>query len=171
MDGKGRLQFEAIHDSMSSLASHFFYQSWQCQKHAPHPTKPGYITLLTDLTKVYFEPLAGIRVLARQREVEEKFGQSQSQRDGSSSLDLGGEEAVDEVLEEIKGLTGEMEDVEMEVKAGDLYVSPDHRSERASDAVGSWCHHEITSGELAIPHDVSHVLGEHWWSGRFVRTA
>jgi hypothetical protein len=39
-------------------------------------------------------------------------------------LDLGGEEAVDEVLEEIKGLIGDMEDVEMEVKAGDLYVSP-----------------------------------------------
>jgi len=56
--------------------------------------------------------------------VEEKFGQSQSQRDGGSSLDLGGEEAVDEVLEEVKGLMGDMEDVEMEVKAGDLYVSP-----------------------------------------------
>jgi hypothetical protein len=27
-------------------------------------------------------------------------------------------------LEEIKGLMGDMEDVEMEVKAGDLYVSP-----------------------------------------------
>jgi len=37
---------------------------------------------------------------------------------------LGGEEAVDEVLEEIKGLMEDMEDVEMEVKAGDLYVSP-----------------------------------------------
>ena len=56
--------------------------------------------------------------------MEEKFGQSQSQRDGASSLDLGGEEAVDEVLEEVKGLMGDMEDVEMEVKAGDLYVSP-----------------------------------------------
>lgn len=56
--------------------------------------------------------------------MEEKFGQSQSQRDGGSSLDLGGEEAVDEVLEEVKGLMGDMEDVEMEVKAGDLYVSP-----------------------------------------------
>ena len=56
--------------------------------------------------------------------MEEKFGQSQSQRDGASSLDLGGEEAVDEVLEEVKGLMGDMEDAEMEVKAGDLYVSP-----------------------------------------------
>jgi hypothetical protein len=124
MDGKGRRQFEALHDSMSRPASYFFYHSLYYQKYASHPTKPGYITLLTDLTKVYFEPLAGIRVLARQREVEEKFGQSQSQRDGASSLDLGGEEAVDEVLEEIKGLIGDMEDVEMEVKAGDLYVSP-----------------------------------------------
>jgi hypothetical protein len=77
---------------------------------------------LTDLKKVYFEPLAGIRVLARQREVEEKFGQSQSQCDGSSSLDLGGEEAVAEVLEDVAGLMGQVEDVEMEVKAGDLYV-------------------------------------------------
>ena len=55
--------------------------------------------------------------------MEEKFGQSQSQRDGASSLDLGGEEAVDEVLEEVEALMEEMEDVEMEVKAGDLYVS------------------------------------------------
>jgi hypothetical protein len=124
MDGKGRRQFEALHDSMSRSASYFFYHSLSYQKFASHPTKPGYITLLTDLTKVYFEPLAGIRVLARQREVEEEFGQSQSQRDGGGSLDLGGEEAVDEVLEEIKGLMGDMEDVEMEVKAGDLYVSP-----------------------------------------------
>jgi hypothetical protein len=30
---------------------------------------------------------------------------------------------VNEVLKEIKGLMGDMEDVEMEVKAGDLYVS------------------------------------------------
>jgi hypothetical protein len=78
---------------------------------------------LTDLTKIYFEPLAGIRLLARQREVEEKFGQSQSQRDGGSSLDLGGEEAVAEVLDDVACLMGQMDDVEMEVKAGDLYVS------------------------------------------------
>lgn len=79
--------------------------------------------ILTDLEKVYFEPLAGIRVLARQREVEEKFGQSQSQRDGSSSLDLGGEEAVADVLEQLAVLMSQLDDVEMEVKAGDLYVS------------------------------------------------
>ena len=126
-------------------------QNLSYQKYAPHPTKPGYITLLTDLTKVYFEPLAGIRVLARQREVEEKFGQSQSQRDGASSLDLGGEEAVDEVLEEIKGLMGDMEDMEMEVKAGDLYVSPWQRlmkwdSYKDLDVIiksprGNWLYH------------------------------
>lgn len=78
---------------------------------------------MTDLTKVYFEPLVGIRLLARQREVEEKYRASQ-RADGSSSLDVGGEEAVDEVLEQVRGLMGpELGEAEMTIAAGDLYVS------------------------------------------------
>jgi hypothetical protein len=61
--------------------------------------------------------------LARQREVEEQFGQSQSQRDGAGSLDLGGEKAVDEVLGGIGELMAGLEDAELEIRAGDLYVS------------------------------------------------
>lgn len=95
------------------------------QKHARHPTKPGYILLLTDLTKVYFEPLVGIRLLARQREVEENHGETQRARDGGgSSLDMGGGEAVQEVLDGLDGLMGtELEEAELAVSAGDLYVS------------------------------------------------
>lgn len=72
---------------------------------------------------MYFEPLVGIRLLARQREVEEKYGVSQ-RADGGSSLDIGGEEAVDEVLEQVGSLMGtELGEAEMTVAAGDLYVS------------------------------------------------
>lgn len=95
------------------------------QKYARHPTKPGFIVLLTDLSKVYFEPLVGIRLLARQREVDEKYGESQRRADGGgSSLDIGGEKAVDEALQGVDSLMGkELEDAEMTVSAGDLYVS------------------------------------------------
>jgi hypothetical protein len=80
---------------------------------------------VTDLIKVYFEPLAGIRLLARQREVEDKYGQSQKQQDaGGSSLDIGGEEAVQEVLDGVASLMGdELEGGQLEVSPGDLYVS------------------------------------------------
>lgn len=79
---------------------------------------------MTDLTKVYFEPLVGIRLLARQREVEEKYGASQRANDGGSSLDVGGEEAVDEVLDQVGILMGdELEQSGLTVSAGDLYVS------------------------------------------------
>lgn len=80
---------------------------------------------MTDLVKTYFEPLAGIRILARQREVEEKYGQSQKQQDGGgSSLDVGGEQAVQEVLEGVAGLLGEeLQDAGLDVSPGDLYVS------------------------------------------------
>jgi hypothetical protein len=50
------------------------------------------------------------------------LGQSQSQRDGGSSLDLGGEEAVAEVLEGVSGLLGDLGDDDIEVAPGDLYV-------------------------------------------------
>ena len=79
---------------------------------------------MTDLTKVYFEPLVGIRLLARQREVEEKYGASQSLNGGGGSLDLGGEEAVDEVLDLVGRLMGiGLGEAEMTAAAGDLYVS------------------------------------------------
>jgi hypothetical protein len=95
------------------------------QKYARHPTKPGFIVLLTDLIKVYFEPLVGIRLLARQREVEEKYGESQRTKDaGGSSLDIGGEEAVQEVLDGLDDLMRDMlGEAEMAVSSGDLYVS------------------------------------------------
>lgn len=95
------------------------------QKYTRHPSKPGFIVLLTDLTKVHFEPLVGIRLLARQREVEEQHGESQRKKDGGgSSLDMGGEEAVAEVMDGLDGLMGpELEDAELSVASGDLYVS------------------------------------------------
>ena len=98
---------------------------------------------MTDLTKVYFEPLVGIRLLARQREVEEQHGESQRRKDGGgSSLDMGGEEAVTGVLEDLDGLmSGGLEDAELSVTSGDLYVSGPYSSSvpRARATGGPHC--------------------------------
>lgn len=56
--------------------------------------------------------------------MEEKYGASQRANDGGSSLDVGGEEAVDEVLGQVGSLVGdELKEAEMTVAPGDLYVS------------------------------------------------
>jgi hypothetical protein len=57
--------------------------------------------------------------------VVEKYGQSQRAQDrGGSSLDIGGEEAVREVLDGVGEILGdELGGAEMEVSPGDLYVS------------------------------------------------
>ena len=56
--------------------------------------------------------------------MEEKYGQSQKQDGGGSSLDIGGEAAVREVLDGVAGLLGtELGAAELEVSPGDLYVS------------------------------------------------
>lgn len=93
------------------------------QKYCPHPSKPGYLLLITTLSKVYFESLTGVRLLTRQREVEER-NLSRSQNNDAGSFDVAGEEAVERILEALHGVMegNEWEGVEMETAAGALYV-------------------------------------------------
>lgn len=42
-------------------------------KHTPHPSRPGYIVLLTDLSSVYLEVLTAPSVPSRLNEVQRRF--------------------------------------------------------------------------------------------------
>jgi hypothetical protein len=103
---------------------HDDYQPDQ-QKYAAHPSKPGYLILVTNLSKVYFESLTGVRILTRQTHLEE-LSESNKDKGDIGSLELGGEEAVERVLRGLKGVTQREnweDEVELETAEGGLYVS------------------------------------------------
>jgi hypothetical protein len=96
-------------------------------KYAPHPSRPGYIVLLTDLTAVYCEVLTGPGVPSRTTEVDRAFhansakgSKGKGKRAGMDEEDVIGrsEAALKDVGEMWDGLEG----ATVEMKEHDYHV-------------------------------------------------
>jgi hypothetical protein len=111
-------------------------------KHAPHPHRPGYVLLLTDLSSVYLEVLTAPSVPSRIREVKRATpssasGDSRGKGKGknqsgvnSAARWLAELEEVGDVIKEsemalkrIGGVMDRWEEVQMEVREHDYHVS------------------------------------------------
>lgn len=95
-------------------------------KYAPHPHRPGYILLLTDLTGVYLESLLAPSIPSRLAEISRH-----SKGKGKKGRHTTGSEDDDVIAQSEKALaglqklmrSGQLNDAEVELRDHDYHVS------------------------------------------------
>ena len=124
------------------ITSHSTTTSSFILKHAPHPSRPGYIVLLTDLSSVYLEELTAPGVPSRLREVARLPPLAKAANGKGKKQEVEDEEDMDDIvkqseaaLKRVQGLCaaltgregeGEEGEVQASVEAGDYHVGHQH---------------------------------------------